>query len=183
MSKFIRSRNELVALYAPGGVWAELGVEAGCFSAEMLERRDVTELWLIDCWGPYPNADVRDPTVWNYETGDELFRSIVARFCGDNRVRIVRSLIEDAACSFPREYFDFVYIDAAHSYSAVKQHLELYFPLVRKGGMLAGHDYWNAESLPWLELRTAVDDWCKQNGLQICLISDEPCGSFAIIKH
>ncbi|MEM4217984.1 MAG: class I SAM-dependent methyltransferase [Candidatus Methanomethylicaceae archaeon] len=182
MAMIIQSRNELVSHYAPAGVWAELGVEAGNFSAEMLRRKDVRELWLIDCWNPYPNADLRDPTVWSFEKGEELLRSVIARFCGDHRVRILRSLIEDAALSFPREYFDFVYIDAAHSYEAVKKHLDLYYPLVRRGGMIAGHDYWKAESLPWIEVRPAVDDWCRENGLKISIISDEPCGSFAIIK-
>lgn len=35
---------------------------------------------------------------------------------------------------------DFLFIDANHSYSAVKRDFELYSPLVRKGGIIAFHD-------------------------------------------
>jgi hypothetical protein len=36
---------------------------------------------------------------------------------------------------------DFVFIDAAHSYSAVKSDIERWQPKVRPGGWLGGHDY------------------------------------------
>lgn len=36
---------------------------------------------------------------------------------------------------------DFVFIDAAHSYAAVKQDIEAWRPKVRPGGWLGGHDY------------------------------------------
>ncbi|KXZ52954.1 hypothetical protein GPECTOR_8g328 [Gonium pectorale] len=34
--------------------------------------------------------------------------------------------------------------DAAHDYCSVRQDLELYWPKVRSGGLMAGHDYVNA---------------------------------------
>ncbi len=90
--------------------------------------------------------------------------------------------IETALPNFPDNYFDFYYIDAGHSRAAVKRHLELAFRVVRSGGMIAGHDYWRTEGFPWIEVKPAVDEWCAEHGLEIMLISGEPCGSFAIIK-
>lgn len=171
MAKLISSRTDLVARYAPSGIWAE-----------MLKRSDIRELWLIDCWGPYPDADPRDPSVFDLERGERLYSSVINRFADDSRVRIVRDLIENAAAAFPQEYFDFIYIDAGHRYATVQRHLDLCFPLVRPGGMLAGHDYLRASDFPWIEVKAAVDDWCNARGITIDLISDEPCGSFAIIK-
>ena len=43
--------------------------------------------------------------------------------------------------SFPEGYFDFIYIDGDHSYKGAKSDLINYFPKVRQGGIIAGHDY------------------------------------------
>ena len=37
--------------------------------------------------------------------------------------------------------FDVVYIDGSHKYKDVKRDIELYLPKVKKGGIIAGHDY------------------------------------------
>ena len=39
------------------------------------------------------------------------------------------------------ESLDFVYIDANHAYDWVVQDIELWYPKVKKGGILWGHDY------------------------------------------
>jgi predicted O-methyltransferase YrrM len=45
-----------------------------------------------------------------------------------------------AASSFEDEYFDFVYIDANHSYASVKADM-VWWNKVKEGGVFAGHDY------------------------------------------
>jgi cephalosporin hydroxylase len=47
---------------------------------------------------------------------------------------------------------DFVFIDAMHTYDAVKEDIAAWLPKVRVGGVLAGHDY------DWPEVRRAVDE-------------------------
>jgi len=37
--------------------------------------------------------------------------------------------------------FDFVYIDAAHDYASVSADIQAWLPLVKVGGIIAGHDY------------------------------------------
>lgn len=176
-------RTELVTRYAPGGAWAELGVARGGFAADMIKRPDVRELWLIDCWGPYPEADPQDTSVWDHAVGETLYQKVKARFQNDSRVHILRMLIEDAAKKFPQNYFDFVYVDAGHTYDAVRRHLNLFYPLLKPGGLLAGHDYWNTGDVQHVkDVRRAVDDWCAENGLAISVLTTEPFGSFGIRK-
>jgi len=50
--------------------------------------------------------------------------------------------------------FDFVFIDADHSYAGCGADIDAYRPLLRPGGVLAGHDY--AER--WPGVRQAVDE-------------------------
>ena len=53
----------------------------------------------------------------------------------------IKSTSWEAARCFNDEYFDFVFIDADHSYECVKKDIEAWIPKVRKGGVLAGDDF------------------------------------------
>jgi hypothetical protein len=44
-------------------------------------------------------------------------------------------------CWLGRNPIDLVFIDAAHDYASVKEDIHRWWPIVRDGGMLIGHDY------------------------------------------
>ena len=46
----------------------------------------------------------------------------------------------EASNQFEDNYFDMVFIDAEHTYEAVKQDIQDWYPKVKRGGFLAGHD-------------------------------------------
>jgi hypothetical protein len=46
-----------------------------------------------------------------------------------------------------------VYIDGDHEFESVKQDIELWLPKVKRGGILAGHDY----GASWVGVKKAVD--------------------------
>jgi hypothetical protein len=56
-------------------------------------------------------------------------------------------------CSYlaPKYYkdrsLDFVYIDADHSYEIVKKDIKSWYPKVKIGGVIAGHDYYNSNQV------------------------------------
>ena len=56
----------------------------------------------------------------------------------------------EASKLYENESLDFVFIDACHEYSCVKEDIIAWYPKIKKGGVLAGHDI-NAE-----EVRKAV---------------------------
>lgn len=45
------------------------------------------------------------------------------------------------------DIFDFVFIDGDHEYNAVKRDIEMYSQLVKSGGWVVGHDYYECESI------------------------------------
>ena len=46
-----------------------------------------------------------------------------------------------ASLLYDNESLDFIFIDADHSYDAVKNDINVWFPKVKKGGILSGDDY------------------------------------------
>ena len=57
------------------------------------------------------------------------------------RIEIVRATSERASRMFDDHEVDFVFIDGDHEQSAVAADIRAWFPKVKVGGIIAGHDY------------------------------------------
>ncbi|RLI59813.1 MAG: hypothetical protein DRO67_09555, partial [Candidatus Asgardarchaeum californiense] len=62
-----------------------------------------------------------------------------------NKLNIIRGDSATMADEFQHASVDFVFIDAAHDYESVKNDIAAWFPKVKVGGIIAGHDYKNDE--------------------------------------
>ncbi|KAH3766052.1 WD repeat domain 60 [Pelomyxa schiedti] len=61
---------------------------------------------------------------------------------------VLRLTSEQAAKLIPDDSLSFVYIDARHDYSSVLQDLSLWYPKLKRGGVLAGHDFIDIDEMP-----------------------------------
>jgi len=61
-----------------------------------------------------------------------------------SRAQLLVAATAEAAAGWGPGHFDLVFVDAAHSEAAVAADLAAWAPLVRPGGVLAGHDYCQA---------------------------------------
>lgn len=159
----IKSRIELVKLLPEDSHVAELGVAEGLFSRELLAS-GVKTLIMVDNWGHIPNVtgDGNFPDDWhriNFETAKENVRIF------GERAIIKRGLTVDVSRQIPENYLDMVYLDAGHYYSAVLSDLIAWYPKVKKGGIVSGHDYLNSD----YQVKEAVDEFLRMNK-----ISTEP---------
>lgn len=59
---------------------------------------------------------------------------------------------------FNEKKLDWVYIDAGHSYEEVKADFEAWFPKVRSGGIVSGHDYGDNDCIGVKEF---IDEYMK----------------------
>jgi len=112
---------------------AEVGIRQGLTTRTIIKlfETNIDEYWAIDKWEKtelYPSAhrDYRRVCVW------------MIRFPA---LRAVKMQSKQAALMFPSDYFDVVFIDADHSYKAVKKDIRWWFPVIKPGGILCGHDY------------------------------------------
>ena len=76
---------------------------------------------------------------------------------GERSVMIKKDSLSSAAI-LPDNSFDFIFIDADHSYEAVSQDLKAWYPKVRPGGLFCGHDF------RWDGVAKAVNEFMEQIG-------------------
>jgi len=86
-------------------------------------------------------------------------------------VNIVISEVETAATLFGKGELDFIFIDADHRYRFVKGELNAWWPKLRAGGVMAGHDF----DKPLNECHTMgvakyVDHDCGEDGIHYGVI-------------
>lgn len=110
-------------------------VEIGSFSGKSSElfALHCHKLYCVDLWQEYWELDGH--TLSKAEVDfDEMSKNY------DN-IHKFRMASQDASKSFDNESLDLVYIDAAHDYENTMNDIYAWFPKVKKGGILAGHDY------------------------------------------
>ncbi len=138
-SPWLTTRQELLNLLPKNAIVAEIGVEAGVFSKSILSITEPHHLFLIDCWTEQPTDIFPENRPEQLQLS--LYQKVQQEFAGNDHVTIIKEFSSKAATLFPDDYFDWIYIDANHSYEAVKEDLEIWFAKVKDGGFITGHDY------------------------------------------
>lgn len=164
----IDHRDELGLLLTHHGLIGE-GVEVGVYKGQYSER--LLSSWpgkmiLVDPWCKIEDYD-DDPV--SLEDAEANYQLTVARLaCYEHRYYILRYKSEDAYIRVADGSLVFAYIDAKHDRVSVGNDLRFWWPKLREGGLLCGHDIickeWVAEVLP------AVVDFALEKGIKIHLI-------------
>lgn len=184
------TKRELVTLVNsiyPNGVGVEIGVLRGDYSKMILEEWKNGKLYLVDTWrhiSEYVDMNGRDDQ-YHYDCMVETAKNIKQY---QNRAHMIRMGSVDASKLFPDEYFDFIYIDADHSYEAVKKDLEVWWPKIKRGGVFSGDDFIPEDGDIWLVnnsdgssqyagkfgVKKAVTEFSNKHGLKIHSTTEEP---------
>lgn len=143
----------------------EVGTERGVFARSFLDHWNGEMLFCVDPYQPYPHMP------WD-RTGD-LMSAVVLLHAHLRRVRFLRCPSWEAAGYFrlgeplPSQV-GFVYIDGDHTYGAVQEDVNIWWPLVKPGGLLAGDDF----GVIHPGVKQAVMEFAERIGLPIYTISD-----------
>lgn len=160
------------------GSAVEIGCAFGGYARQVLADWKGQKYFMVDLWARQPQEVYREKTEGiNY---DGWYRDCEKLAAQDHRVTLVRMASVDGAKQFADESFDYVFIDANHSYEAVSQDLVAWYPKVKHGGVFAGHDYGNDTNWPnHCEVKKAVDEFMVANKLTFVV---SRCPSWWTIK-
>ena len=168
------------------GCGAEVGVKAGVFSERLLELWKGRHLISIDPWAATPDDDYVNLDNVAQETHDGFYAEALHRLNRfHERSSVWRMTGEDAAGRIPHHSLDFVYLDARHDYASVSEDLRTWFPMLRPGGILAGHDYIDGTFVNGeFGVRSAVDEFFAARGLVVRVtFTDSPWNSWFVITR
>lgn len=117
---------------------AEVGVYEAATSDYLLHCFSNLQMFCVD---PYVDYSVHE----NDKTSSKMLecetkaRNILSKY--GERARLIKDYSVPAAKTIENESLDFVFIDAIHSFEAVTEDLNAWYPKVRRGGLISGHDF------------------------------------------
>ena len=159
---------------------AEIGVAGGKLSAILLRQRPLLTLTLVDLW-----AANTSPT---YAATNDRYATLPAgrfkrmhtfairstRFAKERCVLVQADSVEGAK-TIPDQSLDFAFIDDDHSRSGCARSIKAWFPKIKPGGWIGGHDYNNpgtANRPLAFGVTEAVNEFFGSLGLAVALDGD-----------
>ena len=110
---FCETRRSILDFLPPNAVVAELGTDRGIFAKQIIERTSPSKLYLCDI---------------NFSMFDDQ------NILGSDSVYKYEGTTLEFLKTFPADFFDWIYIDAGHSYIDVLSDIKLAKDKVKPGG-------------------------------------------------
>lgn len=180
--KIVNSReeylNELRNLLPEKPICVELGVETGDFSKMILKNLNPQKLYLVDPWETgFDKNDAQTygqvlnnlPTAYSTEKQYQNILKDLYHQIKTNQVIVRPDFSYNVVNDFRENYFDFIYIDSCHLYNAVKSDLNSFLPKLKKGAIMAGHDYFEYDNFGVIK---AVDEFIKDYDFEMIILNN-----------
>lgn len=147
-----------------GDVFVEIGVWKGrsaVFMAENIkESGKAIKFYGVDS---FQGCDVLKEQINQLEAPlldillDNIEKAGVSKY-----IEILLGRSDELAEEFQDEEVTFAFLDADHTYEKVKADLAAWWPKIKHGGVLGGHDY-----VGWPGVKSAVDEFVRENKLHL----------------
>lgn len=164
--------------FPKNGIGAEIGVALGGNARNLYLASMPTEFHLIDCWEvQYGEFEVDHNNLVNHRQRLDIVKAIFENVAG---VKVHVSYSVPAAKKFDDEYFDWIYVDANHMRTGFLEDVNAWWPKIKVGGIMAGHDYIMEE--PSIQVKDALDEWMAERSLSFTMMDREHYTSWGIRK-
>lgn len=159
-------RNGLLEFLPQHGICAELGVDKGDYSKQILEKNKPNKLFLIDSWENMLTSHSIDVAH------SKKFYSVKKMFERNANVSIIKKDTNQSYKDFDEEYFDWIYIDADHHYEPCLSDLNKWSKKVKPNGYICGHDFLSKPKKGF-GVNQAVDKFLQDTGYKFIGVTNE----------
>lgn len=135
----------------------EIGTAEGVTTEHLLSSIPTLKLFGIDPYPTYIDWDGNQPAA---EKNKATYLERTAQF--SDRLQHIYKESDDAHPDFANDSMDFVFIDGLHTYEQVKKDCNNYWPKLKKGGFLIGHDFARIQGV-----NKAVNEFSDKVGLPV----------------
>lgn len=158
----------------------EVGVQCGDYAKSILEViPSIEKIYLVDLWQHQENyydfANVSDNTHQ-----ENMEKTIANTKPWEKKIVLLKGYSTQMAKHILDNSLDWVYIDARHDYKGCYEDIEAFWPKIKAGGIMSGHDYMSADEVHGQDwsvcydgskntgaVKGAVDDFAKLKSLQV----------------
>ena len=175
------TRNDLAKLFAELGFkeGVEIGVERAHYSKVLCEANPDLKLWGVDPLIPY--SGYREHVS---EEKMEGFFTEVQKRMNNRKFDLVRKFSLDAVRDFEDGSLDFVYIDGNHDFQNTTNDIVEWSKKVRKGGIIAGHDFVRNKKKDYkCHVKDVVQAYTYANDIRPYFITSEKSPSWFYVKQ
>lgn len=141
-------------------VGIEIGSDHGWTTEYLLKSVPDLFVHTIDPYSSYIDWDGTPSSEFAREQAHRNLIEATKDFPDRTKHHLLTS--DDAAKEFEDESMDFIFVDGIHTYEQVHKDCANYWPKVKKGGLLCGHDYNAVEGV-----KRAVDEVAEKLGKKI----------------
>ncbi len=156
---------EMVASAKGGEVFVELGAwkgkSAAFMAVEIVNSGKGIRFNVVDLWEQAEFLRTLEGHPYEPATLAEFQKNVLPAAAGMGA--IIQMDTAKAAELFDAGECDFVYVDADHRYAGCKADIDAWWPKVKSGGILAGHDFCNEYN----GVVQAVEEFAQREGLTI----------------
>lgn len=153
------------------------GVEIGVFEGEnvllLCDSLEFELLYLVDPYlkyVEYTNYCGYSQEEWSgIERGMRVSLNIGDDGCGNYRgrpLRFIKALSSVAVSEVDDGSLDFVYADGNHEYEYIKEDIKLWYPKLKVGGWMMGHDWPVSEDSIYMSIKRAATEFVEENDLK-----------------
>lgn len=176
--KRFESRGELPGYLNSVGLTGsavEVGVKEGHNSLYILSKWKGKKLHMVDPWVNQDKKIYTDISNADDKTQEDRFRELKRKLELNykGRYELHRGYSVPVSNTFNTSSLDFVYIDARHDYKGVLEDCEAWWPKLRVGGLIAGHDFVPDGNLKEgsFGVQRAVKEFADKMGVEIQTIA------------
>lgn len=174
------TRNDLAKLFYELGYMkgAEIGVERALYSEVLCKANPDLLLWMVDPLEPY--RGYREHVSKGKMDG--FYAECIERMRNFD-IRFIREYSLEAVKDFHNNDLDFVYIDANHDFQNTTNDIAEWSKKVRKGGIVAGHDYARNKKKDYkCHVKDVVQGWTYAYGIRPYYITSDKAPSWFWVK-
>ena len=123
--------SDMLDRFPDGSTFVEIGVLEGQSLAYLIQEMIIRG----------KNINIIAVDYFQKKSGNSLDRFNKNMAKVQDKFRLIVGTSVNASKQIPDDSVDFVFIDAAHDYDNVRDDILAWQPKVKKGGVMAGHDY------------------------------------------